>query len=190
MFGGAYAGTAFYFPTYFQVARGFSAEQSTYLVGMSYGIGLFGYILAAVVGEFVTTRRNTVIIWSCTGAVGVLGVLYNSGGFYTNMAWFGLTAMFFYGTAAVLTTFASEIFPTQIRATGVAVGAGLGINLGFALFPVAVAALIDRLGWAQAFTLAVAPALLLVAAITALQPNIKSGVDLDESAGAELPERT
>ncbi|ERL47395.1 hypothetical protein RS24_00334 [Candidatus Micropelagos thuwalensis] len=36
-FGGAYAGTAFYFPTFFQEVRGYTPEVSTLLVGISYG---------------------------------------------------------------------------------------------------------------------------------------------------------
>lgn len=184
LFGGAYAGTAFYFPTFFQVVRGYSPEEATRVVGLSYGIGLLGYVSAAFVGEFVTTRRNTVVIWLLVGACAVTGVLYNGGGFYTNVIWFGLTAMFFYGAAAVLTTYAAEIFPTEVRATGVAVGAGLGINLGFAVFPVVVAQLVGSLGWVSTFLIAVVPALLLAGLLTLAQPNIRSGRHVDVAAGA------
>ena len=60
---GAYAGTAFYFPTYFVEVHGYSAEEAAALVGLSYGIGALGYVAAAVVGEFFMTRRNTIALW-------------------------------------------------------------------------------------------------------------------------------
>lgn len=183
LFGGAYAGTAFYFPTYFQQVRGYSVEDATRLVGMSYGIGLLGYVAASVVGEFVTTRRNTIVIWTWTGAAAVVGLLWLDHGHLGNAVWFALTAMFFYGTAAVLTTFITEIFPTRVRATAVAVVAGIGINLGFAIFPVVVATLIESVGWEIAFTLAVVPSLVLAGLFTLFLPNLRSGADLEVVAG-------
>lgn len=178
-FGGAYAGTAFYFPTFFQEVRGYSTEESMQIVGLSYGIGFIGYIAAAAVGEFVTTRRNTIVIWMWIGTLGVFGVVTNDGGFTANVLWFGITAMFFYGSAAVLTTFAAEIFPTRVRATGVAVAAGVGINLGFALFPPLVAALVGEVGWKMAFLIGVIPPLFLAGFVTLWQPNIRSGQELE-----------
>ncbi len=183
MFGGAYAGTAFYFPTFFQQVRHYTPEDATILVGISYGIGFLGYVAAAFVGEFVTTRRNTVIIWTWTGAVAVLGVIWIDQGYYGNMIWFGLTAVFFYGTAAVLTTFIAEIFPTRIRATAVAVVAGLGINVGFAIYPLLVAELVGDRGWQFAFTITVVPSLILAGLFTLFLPNLRSGTSL-EDAGA------
>ena len=54
---------------FLQQVRGYSAEVSTLLVGISYGVGVLGYIGASFVGEFVTTRRNTVVIWTWVGSV-------------------------------------------------------------------------------------------------------------------------
>jgi MFS family permease len=179
LFGGAYAGTAFYFPTFYQQVRGYSAEDATFVVGLSYGIGLFGYVGASLVGEYVTTRRNTIFIWTWTGALAVLGVIWNDQGFWGNVAWFGLTAMFFYGTAAVLTTYVTEIFPTAVRATAVAMVAGVGINLGFALYPMLVAGLVESIGWSKAFTLSVVPSLLVAGAIVLALPNLRSGHELE-----------
>jgi MFS family permease len=179
LFGGAYAGTAFYFPTFYQVVRGYSAEDATFVVGLAYGIGILGYIGASLVGEFVTTRRNTIVIWLWTGAIGVTGVIWNQQGFWANVAWFSVTAMFFYGTAAVLTTYVAEIFPTRVRATAVAVVAGSGINLGFAIFPVLVAALVESHGWHAAFTIAVIPSLLLAGLVTLAMPNLASNSALE-----------
>ncbi|MBM4234637.1 MAG: MFS transporter [Gammaproteobacteria bacterium] len=184
LFGGAYAGTAFYFPTFYQVVRGYSAEDATFVVGLAYGIGILGYIGASLVGEFVTTRRNTIVIWLWTGAIGVTGVIWNQQGFWANVLWFSVTAMFFYGVAAVLTTYIAEIFPTRIRATAVAVVAGVGINLGFAVFPVLVAELVERYGWPAAFSIAVIPCLVVAGLVTLLMPNLSSTASLEDVATA------
>lgn len=184
LFGGAYAGTAFYFPTFYQVVRGYSAEDATFVVGLAYGIGILGYIGASLVGEFVTTRRNTIVIWLWTGAIGVTGVIWNQQGFWANVVWFSVTAMFFYGTAAVLTTYVAEIFPTRVRATAVAVVAGSGINLGFATFPVLVAALVESHGWNAAFTIAVIPSLVLAGIITLAMPDLASTAPLEAAERA------
>lgn len=185
LFGGAYSGTAFYFPTFYQEVRGYSAEDATFVVGLAYGVGIIGYIGASLVGQFVTTRRNTIVIWLWTGAIGVCGVLWNEQGFWANVFWFSITAMFFYGTAAVLTTYIAEIFPTRIRATAVAVVAGVGINLGFAIFPVLVAELIGHYGWTIAFSLAVIPCLVTAGLITLLMPNLSSTASLEDVATSD-----
>ena len=129
----------------------------------------------------MTTRRNTVIIWTWTGAIAVLGVIWIDQGYYGNMIWFGLTAVFFYGTAAVLTTFIAEIFPTRIRATAVAVVAGLGINVGFAIYPLLVAELVGARGWEFAFTITVVPSLILAGLFTLFLPNLRSGTSLEDA---------
>lgn len=180
-YGGAYAGTAFYFPAFFQEVRGYALERAISLVGFSYGAGILGYLGASLVGEFLTTRRNAILIWSWTGAAALIALVWPQHSYAWDMFWFAVMAAFFYGTSAVLTTYVAEIFPTRLRATAVAVVAGVSINLGFAIFPVLVAVLIERLGlsWQWAFTLVAAPCLLLVGAATAFQPNLRSGTELD-----------
>ncbi len=36
--------SAFYFPSFFQAVRGYSEAEATQVVGMAYGVGVFGYI--------------------------------------------------------------------------------------------------------------------------------------------------
>ena len=177
-YGGAYAGTAFYFPTFFQEVRGYTLEDSTALVGLSYGVGVIGYLGASLVGEFVTTRRNTVVIWTWVGAIAVCFLIWPDNGYAYDMTLFSIMAMFFYGTSAVLTIFVSELFPTHIRATAVGAVAGMGINLGFALYPVIVATLVELHGWKLAFTIAIVPSLFAAGLATLFQPNLKSGTEL------------
>ena len=169
----------FYFPTFFQEVRGYSLEDSTALVGLSYGVGVLGYLGASLVGEFITTRRNTVVIWTWVGALAVCFLIWPDNGYAYDMALFSIMAMFFYGTSAVLTIFVSELFPTNIRATAVGAVAGMGINLGFALYPVIVANLVEIYGWKLAFTLAIVPSLIAAGGATLLQPNLKSGIEVE-----------
>ena len=61
--------------------------------------------------------------------------------------------------------------------------AGVGINLGFAIFPVLVAHLVVYAGWQWAFTLAIVPCLIIVGLATMFQPNIRSGESLEAIAG-------
>lgn len=185
LFGGAYAGSAFYFPTYFSEAKGYSVEQATLIVGISYGIGVLGYIGAAVVGEFFMTRRNTITLWCLSGAVALFFFLWFSDGFVQDLLLFGLMASFFYGTSAVLTTFMAELFPTHLRATGAAVSASAGMNLGFATFPVFVSSAIESLGWNWAFTVWILPPLVLCGVLVLFLDNLESGREIDEG---ELPE--
>ena len=74
--GGAYAGSAFYLPTFFHEVRGYDPAQAARIVGLSYGIGLIGYIGASLAGEFLWTRRNTIIVWCWAGALAFLGFIW------------------------------------------------------------------------------------------------------------------
>ncbi|HEY6331368.1 MAG TPA: MFS transporter [Blastocatellia bacterium] len=180
MFGGAYSGTAFYFPKFFSEVRGYSEAEATMRVGLSYGIGVIGYVVASLIGEFRLTRRNTVVIWVSTGSLAFLGVTWLSTSYWSGVFWFGLMTMFFYGTSAVSTTLATEIFPTKVRATGAAFSASFALYLGFAVFPVLMARAIGAWGWLWAFTFIGAPPLLLCALFTLALPNLPSGVDVDD----------
>jgi len=182
MVGGAYAGTAFYFPSYFNEVRGYDQQTATLVVGVSYGIGILGYIGSSVVGEFFWTRRNTVSLWLVLGAAAMAGLIWIPTTLSGDVFWFSIMAAFFYGSNATLATFVSELFPTRLRATGVSVCVILGLNLGHIAFPPLVAIAVGTLGWQWAFALATIPALLIGAAALLGIENIESGLDLDEIA--------
>ncbi len=181
MSGGAYAGTAFYFPSFFNEVRGYSPETATLVVGVAYGIGILGYIGSSLVGEFVTTRRNTIVIWNWLGALAMCGLIWIPTTFAGDILWFSLMAAFFYGSNAVMGTFLTEQFPTHMRATGVAIAGTFGINTGHILFPLAVAWAVDPLGWELAFALATVPPLLLCGFAALGMDNMRSGQDIDEA---------
>ena len=181
-FGGAYAGTAFFFPTFFHEVRGHTLEEANLIVGVSYGIGALGYIASSAVGEFLTTRRNTVAIWVFLAIPIAAAVFWLDLGLGADIALMAAMTFFFYGTIAVLQTYLAEVFPTRVRATAVAFVAGIGINLGFAIYPLVVGALVGRIGWQWAFTVTVLPSLLLTGLSTLMQINVRSGERLEDIA--------
>ena len=178
---GAYAGTAFYFPQYFVEVHGYTPADAAALVGLSYAIGAVGYVAAALVGEFVMTRRNTIALWVVLGAFAFAGLIWLAETRLENLFWFGLMTMFFYGSAAVQWAFAAEQFPTRVRATAASMVMASTL-FAFALFPVGVAYIIEALGWRWSFTVVVFPALLVSVAATLGLQSIKSGAALDEIA--------
>ena len=185
MSGGAYAGTAFYFPSFFNEVRGYSAETAIFVVGVSYGIGIVGYIGSSLVGEFITTRRNTIVIWTWLGALAMCGLIWIPTSLTGDIVWFSLMAAFFYGSNAVMGTFLTEQFPTHMRATGVAIAGTFGLNAGHILFPLGVAWAVEPLGWELAFALATVPPLFIGGLAALCMDNVKSGQDIDEALEAQ-----
>jgi MFS family permease len=177
--GGAYAGSAFYLPTFFHVVRGYGEAEAARIVGLSYGIGVLGYIGASLIGEFVWTRRNTIVAWCWLGAVTFLGFVWLPGSVPEDIAWCGVMAIFFYGSVAIMGTYMLELYPTRLRATGAAVNSAF-LSLGFATFPVMVAHLVEVAGWQQAFS-ALIPASLLLCGLAMLGlENFASGRPVED----------
>ena len=177
-FGGAYAGSAFYFPTFFAEVRGYSQSDAASLVGISNFIGIGGYLLAAFVGEYLLTRRSVFIIWALGGTIALIGLLWFSESRTSDTIWYGLTAALFYGSLAVLPVLIAEIFPEEVRASALSVCASAPLSLGFAVFPLIVPFVVGSVGWQMGFSIIICP-LLALSAMTALAlPNLRSGDDL------------
>lgn len=177
--GAAYAGSAFYLPTFFHLVRGYDEAEAARIVGMSYGIGLIGYIGASLLGEFVWTRRNTIVVWCWAGALAFLGFVWLPRSVGADIFWCGLMAIFFYGAAAITSGYLLDLYPTRLRATGAAVGSAF-LSLGFATFPVLVARLVGVLGWQWAFSVAIAPTLVLCGLSVLGLENIRSGQTIED----------
>lgn len=178
-FGGAYAGSAFYFPTFFADVRGYTQAEAASLVGMSNFIGIGGYLTAAFVGEYLMTRRNVFILWALGGTIALMGLMWVSDSRLQDTIWYGLTAALFYGSLAVLPVLVAEIFPQEVRASALSVCASAPLSLGFAIFPLIVPFIVGAVGWEKGFTVIISP-LLVIAALTAFWlPNKKSGMDLE-----------
>ncbi|MFK8014257.1 MAG: MFS transporter [Gammaproteobacteria bacterium] len=175
-FGGAYAGTAFFFPTFFAQVRGYTPAEAAGLVGLSNGIGIVGYLLAAVVGEYLLTRRTVFVLWALGGAIALAGLMWLPDSRAEDTFWYALTAALFYGSLAVLPVLIAEIFPQSVRASALSICASAPLSLGFAVFPLAVPFVVANVGWEMGFTLVICP-LLVVATLSALfLPNRPSGL--------------
>ena len=177
-FGGAYAGSAFYFPTFFAEVRGYSQSDAASLVGISNFIGIGGYLLAAFVGEYLLTRRSVFIIWALGGTIALIGLLWFSESRTSDTIWYGLTAALFYGSLAVLPVLIAEIFPEEVRASALSVCASAPLSLGFAVFPLIVPFVVGSVGWQMGFSIIICPLLALSAMTAFALPNRSSGDDL------------
>ncbi len=176
----AYGSSALLFPTYFNEARHLQVGSATWLVGFGNLIGVVGYLLAAVVGEYWLTRRTTVVIWTLLGAASLLWLVWGTSSYFGTLAAFGLMSMFFYGTAAVKFAFVAELFPTQLRATGLAVCTSLPVNFGIALGPPLMAMAKDRIGWDMTFSLLIAVPLICAGLLYLRLQPIPSGIALED----------
>ncbi|MEZ5487312.1 MAG: MFS transporter [Steroidobacteraceae bacterium] len=178
-FGGAYAGSAFFFPTFFAQERGYTPADASLLVGLSNGIAVIGYVGAALLGEFVWPRRSVFVIWVVGGALALLGLLWASSGRSADLLWFAVMATMFYGSQAVVPVLIAELYPTQVRASALAICASAPLSIGFAVFPLVVPQVVARAGWQLGLSYVVVP-LLAIAAVAALcLPNRRSGLPVD-----------
>ena len=177
-FGGAYAGSAFYFPTFFAEVRGYTPSEAADIVGLSNGIGIGGYLLAAIIGEYFITRRNVFVIWALCGCFALAGLMWLSDSRSADLFWYATTAALFYGSLAVLPVLIAEIFPQEVRASALSVCASAPLSLGFAVFPLLVPFAVSAIGWQMSFTVVICP-LLLASVMSALfLPNRKSGLEI------------
>ena len=178
-FGCAYAGTAFFFPTYFAEVRGYTPAEAARIVGLSNLIAVIGYLGAAWVGEYLMPRRNTFALWCLLGAIALVGLMWLPQERWQDLLLFALTAAFFYGSNAVVGALLTELYPTRMRTTAFAVCGSAPLSAGFALFPAIVPLVVQSVGWQVAFSTMIAPLLLVSAAAALFLPNIRSGEEVD-----------
>lgn len=185
MFGGAYAGSAFFFPTFFAQERGYSAAEAASLVGLSNAIAVFGYLTAALAGEFVMSRRTVFVIWCVGGALALLGLLWSAHGRTQDLLWYGIMAALFFGSQAVVIVLAAELFPPTIRATAIALCGSAPLSLGFAVFPMIVPIVVMRVGWQVGLSVIIVPLLIGAALAALLLPNRPSGQETSWGAQSD-----
>lgn len=176
----AYGGAFIFAPTYFHEQRGFDIAGTATLVGLSNLIGVFGYLLAAWVGEFHLSRRTTTIVWTLLGSVLFMVFLWWSSGYWQSMLAFSAMAMFLLGTAAVKFAYIAELFPTRLRATGIAFSGSFAVTLGQATGPALIGWLADTRGWDTAMFLGCAVPLMAAGLLYLFLKPIPSGLDVDE----------
>jgi MFS family permease len=179
LFGGAYAGSVFFFPTFFTVVRGYAPADAASLVGLSNGIAVIGYLAASVAGEYWLRRRTVFALWTVGGALALCGLLWVSTNRTTDFVWFSLMGALFYGAMAVLPVLVAELFDQEIRATALAVCTSAPLALGFAVFPLIVPLVVGRFGWQAGLSGLIAPLLVISAAAALVLPNRASGLPVD-----------
>jgi len=158
LYGGAIGGTSFYLPTFFQQARGYDAATAAQVVGLSYAVGMIGYVGAAVVSEVWLSRVATVVLWLLLAATGLLATIWLPHTVRQDTIVFGVTTVFFYGASSIMLTSLLEMFPVAVRASAAALAGTACISLGFVVFPLLTAAAVGRVGWPMSFTLVIVPA--------------------------------
>ncbi len=80
---------------YFTQARNWEIVDAIKIVGLSYGIGSFGYIAAAIVGEFLLIRRNTIILWALLGGLAFIYLIWMADSWNKVLISYGLMTLFF-----------------------------------------------------------------------------------------------
>ena len=137
---------------YFRESLGWDAETAIQTVGFSFGVGAFGYVAAAFVGEFLVSRRNTIVIWAVCGGAAFAAMIWLAEGWGQIMISFGIMTFFFYGAYAVIATFIAENYPADLRATATSFSGSFAVNLGLGLGPFALSEVIAVVNWEWAFT--------------------------------------
>ena len=156
---------------YFRESLGWDAETAIQTVGVSFGVGAFGYVAAAFVGEFVISRRNTIVIWCLLGGLAFSAMIWLADGWGQIMVSFGVMTFFFYGAYAVIATFIAENYPADLRATATSFSGSFAVNLGLGLGPFALSEVIAAVNWEWAFTLcAVIPVVVAGCIFLGLKP--------------------
>ena len=176
----AYGGAFIFSPLYFHEARGFDIAGTATLVGLSNLIGVLGYFLAAWVGEFYLTRRTTTVIWTLLGSVFFVVFLWFTDGYAASMVAFSVMAVFLLGAAAVKFAYIAELFPTHLRATGLAFCGSFAVSLGQATGPALIGWLADTRGWNVAMFVGGALPLLVAGILYLYLKPLPSGLDVDE----------
>jgi putative MFS transporter len=176
----AYGGAFIFSPIYFHEERGFDIAGTATLVGLSNLIGVLGYFLAAWVGEFYLTRRTTTVIWTLLGSVFFIVFLWFTDGYAASMVAFSVMAVFLLGTAAVKFAYIAELFPTRLRATGLAFCGSFAGLLGQATGPALIGWLADTRGGDVARFVGGALPLLIAGILYLYLKPLPSGLDVDE----------
>jgi len=130
---------------------GYGPQDYTLVVSAGY---LFGFLVGAPVAGFCMNRfgRRRTCGWYYLAAAAAIFALFNvtSTNLAVQMALMSLTIFCFLGTNASTNTFATELFPTEIRATGYSWTTNLFGRVMEILTPLAIGSLADRIGipWA------------------------------------------
>ena len=151
--------------------RGYDAATATQVVGLSYAVGMIGYMGAAFVSEMWLSRIATVVLWLVMASVGLLATLWLPRSIHEDMVAFGATTIFFYGASSIMLTALLEYYPAALRSAAAAVAGTACISLGFVVFPLLTAAAVGHNGWSMSFSCLIVPAVFLSALLIGSLPR-------------------
>lgn len=171
LYGGAIGGTSFYLPTFFEQARGYDAATATRVVGLSYAVGMLGYVGAALVSEFLLSRVATVVLWLAAATAGLLATIWLPHTVREDTVAFGLTTIFYYGASSIMLTCMLERFPARLCAAAASIAGTACISAGFVVFPLLTAAVVKGTGWRTGFSTVIVPAVLAAGVLIASLPR-------------------
>jgi MFS transporter, putative metabolite:H+ symporter len=178
---------------YAERQRGLSTEEVATYVIFAYGAGLFGYYSCGRLMDRIGRRPTGIIYIVCTVAAGI--ALFQSGRGVASPLLLAVAVFFGLGVGPVLSAYATELFPTRIRAEASSWVRNWFAVVGSALGPALVGVLgdpyhgaIGNIGNALSLLMLVAlPAAFL---IWRYMPETR-GVELEAVAGpAEVPAST
>ncbi len=175
----AIGGTSYFLPTYLVEEYGYSLSEAGKTVGRSYAIGAIGYLLASSVGQFLMTRRDTLILWVLLGGSCFFYTVWRAEPNHTLLIGLGITIMFLYGSEAVRMPMIGELFPTHLRATATGLAGSLAVTLAWLVAPLALPKGVESFGWAFSFTFFGIMPLFLSALLFRLIPNRSSSSDIE-----------
>ena len=176
----AYAASIFLFPSFLREVRALDAFNFSLLIGAGNAIGVLGYVFAAWIGEWVWTRRNTVVLWTLLGALLFQVLVWGPTSFGQILLVYALMSMFFYGSAAVKFAYLAEVFPTRIRALAMACCGSLAVTLGSAAGPYTVSLAIEFWGWQLGYATLVGVPLALSGLLYLTLDSLPSGLEVED----------
>jgi MFS transporter, putative metabolite:H+ symporter len=138
---GMIAGIA-WFPLFAQQERGFSAGDVSTFLSIGFPLGITGYFVAGWLLDKIG-RRATGVLFMLIGMVCGIG-LYQVTGKELMFVFLVLSVFFGLGVTPILGAIVPELFPTEIRATAVAMARSIFGTLGATLGPFVAGQLGDR----------------------------------------------
>jgi len=172
--------TTYFLPTYLNQAKGITQANAASLLVWSWVIVAIGYALVSYLGEFVFSRRNTVIGWQWLGAASFTATFWLADTEMALMVGLGLSAMFAFGSEIVRIALGAELFPTRMRATAVACTGSLAVTLAALIAPLLVTYSIPIVGWTWTLTVLVAGPLACAGVILTRLEKYTSGLEMEE----------
>jgi len=176
----AFGGGFVLMPLFLHDELGFRSVESGVFVATGNAIGVLGYAAAAWIGEFHWTRRNTIVLSTLAAGIAfaVFAVLDRTEG--VALLTYAVLTFFLLGTSAVKFPYIAELYPSELRATGIAFASSLAIHSGLAFGPAIVGLLVEEFGWAHALLIGGALPLFVASGLFLLLQPLPSGLQMAE----------